>query len=65
MTREVLLVFYGNERFHPPVETALAEAAGVDDAAPEAEPDDRAPRAGPHRVADGRLRHAAGRARAG
>jgi NADH-quinone oxidoreductase subunit L len=39
MTREVLLVFYGNERFHPPVETALAEAAGVDDAAPEAEPE--------------------------
>ena len=34
MTREVLLVFYGNERFHPPVEIALAEAAGVDDAAP-------------------------------
>ena len=38
MTREVLLVFYGNERFHPPVEVALAEAAGTDDAAPETEP---------------------------
>jgi NADH-quinone oxidoreductase subunit L len=37
MTREVLLVFYGNERFHPPVEVALAEAAGTDDAAPETE----------------------------
>jgi NADH-quinone oxidoreductase subunit L len=34
MTREVVLVFYGNERFHPPVAVALAEAAGTDDAAP-------------------------------
>ena len=32
MTREVLLVFYGNERFHPPVDVAVAEAAGTDDA---------------------------------
>ena len=34
MTREVVLVFYGNERFHPPVAIALAEAAGTDAAAP-------------------------------
>src|SRR6478609_832698 len=38
MTREVLLVFYGNERFHAPVDVAIAEAAGTDDAAPDPEP---------------------------
>ncbi len=38
MTREVLLVFYGNERFHPPVEVARTEAADADAAAPEPEP---------------------------
>ena len=65
MTREVMLVFYGNERFHAPVAAALAEAAGVDDAAPEPSLGRRrTPRARPHRVAHGRLRHAARPARA-
>ena len=65
MTREVLLVFYGNERFHPPVDVAVAEAAGVDDASPVPARGGRAPRTGSHRLAHRRLRHPARSAGAG
>ncbi len=41
MSREVLLVFFGNERFHPPVATALIDAGAeaVEIAEAHAEPD--------------------------
>jgi NADH-quinone oxidoreductase subunit L len=38
MTRETVLVFYGNERFHPPVAVAAAEAAEGVEAGAEAAP---------------------------